>query len=198
MKSLYQRPQTLIITGRSSPKADSFWRCVIQAPDGANMTLRRYELSDFEWSIIEPLCRTSRAACRVRTIASAQRIYSVAHRFSGRNSERSASTTCYNRFVAGPGSLWIGYSKRFRSLRCRFADDRQFLDLVTSMRQRQKGLKKLIRPRLAGVRCMGAPTTTTKIMRSSTQLPIRQADGRKAHGRARPLTKAQFSPASHC
>ena len=33
------------------------------------MNPRRYELTHFEWSIIQPCCRTSRAVCLGRTTA---------------------------------------------------------------------------------------------------------------------------------
>ena len=69
------------------------------------MTLRRYELSDFEWSIIEPLLPNKpRGVPRSddRKVLRNGILLAAAHRFAlgAEIPERyGPSTTCYNRFV---------------------------------------------------------------------------------------------------
>jgi transposase len=91
---------------------------VIQAPrGGANMTPRRYELSDFEWSIIEPLLPNKpRGVPRSNDRKVLNGIYwrlRTGSPWADIPERYGPATTCYNRFVRWAKiGVWIGYSKR--------------------------------------------------------------------------------------
>ena len=139
------------------------------------MTLRRYELSDFEWSIIEPLLPNKpRGVPRSDDRKVLNGIYWLAaHRFAlGRNSRALRTIDDLLQPFRPLGQdrrLGSDIRSDLKSLRWRFADDRQFLDpRPPAWRQRQKGGSEETSSAagdLAGARCMGCSRggLTTKI-----------------------------------
>src|SRR5215813_7541646 len=108
------------------------------------MSPRRYELSDFEWSIIQPLLPNKpRGAPRSDDRKVLNGIYwrlRTGSPWADILERYGPATTCYNRFIRWASSA-LGSDIRgdLEGLRPRFAEDRQFLDpRLPAWRERQK------------------------------------------------------------
>ena len=110
------------------------------------MSQRRYELTDFEWSIIEPLLPNKpRGVPRADDRKVLNGIYwrlRTGSPWADIPERYGPATTCYNRFVRWREARGLGSDLRggVRGLRRRSADDRLLLDpRPPACRQRQKG-----------------------------------------------------------
>jgi len=98
------------------------------------MTSRRYELSDFEWSVIEPLLpKKPRGVARVDDRRVLNGIYwrlRTGSPWADIPERYGPATTCYNRFVRWRKARGVGPAVccRGSGLRRAGADDRQLVD----------------------------------------------------------------------
>ena len=166
------------------------------------MTPRRYELSDFEWSIIEPLLPNKprgvpRADDR-KVLDGIDWRLRTGSPWAEIPERYGPATTCYNRFVRWAkigvwDRVFEAISKAYDG---DFADDRQFLDpRPPAWRERQKGGSEETPSAagdVAGARCMGRSRggLTTKIhaLVDANGLPIllKLTPGQAHDGRSAP------------